>query len=528
MLTATNQLPTLGYLHKVVCDCLGLWNSENEDFTFHIDATEKEQRTALRQAFNKIKKEDGRYGSLNDLLAVTVQFAPTSTQKIRKSRTIQSYVNHLSKSDFESIDEYIELRQYIETLITERYSKYGVARLAVSFYVSALGHYREFIREYACNKQNQNNSFQYFINKDLHLLLRELIREQLPNSIWPKTERNNHWPLKGFADMVCQITSISMHQLHQYHELKQKNRLRNEQEWLQEVASGEVNTKSKQIIGRLRKNSRMKWKTFYSTLKPLTHYLPKDTPEEEFAIHAFSAMIEHHINIQVADLGPFELPIREHLQHAQCDQRYFIPSSELLDLHFNDYPIAHEYVTQQVFTRYQDLVEEIKLLPDSLNHAVDIPSSLALIYKKEYRWFIDGKWLEQIAAQVNSPSWISEWTGARDAILKRDSMLALIKLKSALEQAKYMAGPLFVPFYIEVCAFCKSQYQLLSKQNKVELFDQIYECLGSDASQYAELIGYSPYSIRDPKNLMPRINLPKKFHFFSNEANALAQQHLGN
>lgn len=145
MLPATNQLPTLGYLHKVVCDCLGLWNSDNEDVTFHVTATEKDRRTALRQAFEAIKKEDGVYGSLDDLVAVTAQFAPTDTQKVKKSRTIQAYVNHLSKTDFESVDEYIELRQYIEVLLTERYSRWGVSELAVSFYVSALAHYREFV-----------------------------------------------------------------------------------------------------------------------------------------------------------------------------------------------------------------------------------------------------------------------------------------------------------------------------------------------------------------------------------------------
>lgn len=59
MLSTPNQLPTLGYLHKVVCDCLGLWNSDNEDITFHVSATEKEIRTQLRQAFETIKRDDG-------------------------------------------------------------------------------------------------------------------------------------------------------------------------------------------------------------------------------------------------------------------------------------------------------------------------------------------------------------------------------------------------------------------------------------------------------------------------------------
>lgn len=86
MLPTTTKLPTLGYFHKVVCDTLGLWSSENEDVTFHVAATEKDRRTALRQAFEAIKKEDGGYGTLDDLIAVTTQFAPKEAQKVKKKQ----------------------------------------------------------------------------------------------------------------------------------------------------------------------------------------------------------------------------------------------------------------------------------------------------------------------------------------------------------------------------------------------------------------------------------------------------------
>lgn len=56
MTPLTNQLPTLGYLHKVLCGSLGLCNSDNEDISFHVTATEKDRRTALRQAFEAIKR----------------------------------------------------------------------------------------------------------------------------------------------------------------------------------------------------------------------------------------------------------------------------------------------------------------------------------------------------------------------------------------------------------------------------------------------------------------------------------------
>lgn len=222
MLPTTDQLPTLGYLHKVVCDCLGLWNSDNQDVTFQVAATEKDRRAALRQAFEAIKKEDGNYGSLSDLVAVTTQLAPKDAQKVKKSRTIQAYVNHLSKTDFESLDEYVELRQYIESLIVERYSRWGVSELAVVFYVSALAHYREFVREHACNAENQQHSYQSFLSNDLHSLAATLAGALLPDDAWPTAERDEQWPLRGFADAACRITGVSLHKLHQYHEFQKE------------------------------------------------------------------------------------------------------------------------------------------------------------------------------------------------------------------------------------------------------------------------------------------------------------------
>ena len=519
MLPATNQLPTLGYLHKVVCDCLGLWNSDNEDITFHVAASEKDRRTALRQAFEAIKKKDGMYGPLDDLIVVTSQFAPKDTQKVKKSRTIQAYVNHLSKTDFESVDEYSELHQYIEVLLTERYFRWGVSELAVSFYVSALAHYREFVREHVCNAQSQNYSYQCFLSQDLRLLTRTLTRELLPDDAWPDTARDEPWPLRGFADAASRITGISLHKLHQYHEFQQEGPL-NEQAWTRDFTCQQVNTRSKQVIDRLRKNNRMKWETFYPTLEPLTYHLPKAIQEKAFAIHAFAAMIAHNLNVQVADCGPFELPARGSLTHGQMEHSHSIPSSDLLDLLCNDYPIGNEVFAQQAPDRYQAMVDAIRTLPGSLNLAADIPNSLEQIYKNEHRHFTEGAWHVTV---VNGPNWLNEWARARDAMFAGDGLLALTHFNSALEQAKYAAGPLFIPFYIQVCAFCKSQYRLLSKRKETELFERFYEGLGSNAAHYAELVGYTPQYERDPTTLLPHTTLPLKSQLIIREIDALTR-----
>lgn len=519
MLPTTIQLPTLGYMHKVVCDCLGLWNTNNEDVAFHVAATEKDRRAALRQAFETIRKEDGGYGSLDDLIAATPLFAPKDTQQIKKNRTIQAYVSHFSKSDFESVDEYSEFRQYIEALLTERYSPWGISDLAVRFYISALGHYREFVREHTCNAQNQTHSFQCFLSQNLRALTKTLTRELLPGDTWPDTPLNEPWPLKEFADTACRVSGISLHKLHQYHEFQQEGPL-NEQAWSRDFTGQPVNTRSKQVVNRLRKPSRMKWETFFPTLQPLTYHLPKAHSEKAFAIHAFAAMIAHNLNVHVECFGPFVPSVRGRLANHPVEHSCSIPSSDLMDLQINGYTINDQSVAQQASRRYQALLDGVRSLPGSLNLAADIPGSAELAYKSEYRRFTEGAWP---VALKNIPGWLTEWAHARDAMLAHDGLLALTHFKSALELAKYAAGPLFIPFYIQICAFCKSQYRLLSERNEEELFDRFYEGLGQSAANYAGLMGYTPEYVRDPKTLMPHTTLPLKTQWIIRETDAYAR-----
>lgn len=519
MLQPVNQLPTLGYVHKVVCDCLGLWNSNSENVTFKISATEKEQRIALSQAFEAIRKENGKYGSFDDLVEVTTQIAPEAKEKIKKNRTIQAYVNHLSKTDFESINEYYELHEYIEELITTRYSRWGVSDLAVSFYRSALANYREFVREHACNAESQNHSYQFFLNRHLRSLTKTLTLELLPNDTWPDTELEEPWPLRKFADTASRITDISLHKLHQYHQFQQQERL-NEQAWARDFSSQQVNTRSKQVIERLRKHNRMKWEIFYPTLQPLTHHLPAEIPEKAFAIHAFAAMITHNLNAHIADCGPFELLARDYLSQGQAEYIHSIPNSDFLDQLLNEDPINSDFFVQQANSHYQAMLNAIKTLPGSLNLTIDVPNVFEQIYQKGHKRFSAGAW--QISL-VNAPGWINEWMKAREALLAGDSLSALSHFKAALEQAKYVAGPLFLPFHIEVCAFCKSQYRLLSERKEEELFERFYECLGNDASKYAALIGYTPRYLRDKKTLLPHTTLPMKTRLIIEEIDTLAR-----
>lgn len=519
MLPTTNQLPTLGYLHKVVCDCLGLWNSENEDITFHVSSTEKEIRTQLRRAFETIKKDDNTYGSLDDFAEATSKFVLAGGARSKKSRTIQTYVNHLAKTDFESIDEYAELHEYVEILLTTRYARWGVSELAVGFYRAALDHYREFVREHPCNSQSQTCSYQFFLSQPLRLLIKTLPRELLPDNTWPDVDLHEPWPLKGFVDAASQITDISLHKLHQYHYVKQEERLKEQEVWALDLISQPVSTRSKQVIERLRKPNRMKWETFYRTLHPLTHQLPTSICEKTFATHAFAAMIAHNLNIHVGDFGSFEPLARGCQSQGQVEHNHSKTSSDLLDLLFHDYPIGDEVIARQAPIRYQTMLATIRTLPGSLKIAVDTPNCFELVYKKEHRRFSTGTWSITL---TNSPCWINEWVRAQDAMFVGDSPLALSHFKSAFDQAKYAAGPLFIPFYIQVCAFLKSQFRLLSERKETELFERFYEELGANVTQYAALVGYTPRYKRDPKTLLPHTTLPLKTQLINEEIDALA------
>ena len=78
------------------------------------------------------------------------------------------------------------------------------------------------------------------------------------------------------------------------------------------------------------------------------------------------------------------------------------------------------------------------------------------------------------------------------------------------------------PFYIQVCAFCKAQYKMLSSIGEEQVFERFYEPLGDAASKYAGLLGYTPGSTRDPNTLMPKSNHPIKNGLIIQEIDLMA------
>ena len=135
-----------------------------------------------------------------------------------------------------------------------------------------------------------------------------------------------------------------------------------------------------------------------------------------------------------------------------------------------------------------------------------VPSVLDFVYGKN-----DDFQIEMFANKIKyKPFWISEWCLARKDMFSGDGAQALEHFKRSLVEAKYRSGPLFLPLYIEICAFCKYQFRHLRSKGKKDIFDRFYDSLGNDATRYAALLGYTSGSSRDANTLIPRLIAPVK------------------
>ena len=167
MSSAMKTMPTLGYFNKVICDCLGIWSSEKNDIVFNVPATEEERRKKLREAFHSISKDDGSYGSFDELLSITSKTSPEAKEVIRKNRTIQDHTNYLSKEDFSSHHEFIEFKDYINIVISDKYDNKSLATMATEVYWLSMQYYKEFVREHAIKPGYELDAYLFFVKSIL-------------------------------------------------------------------------------------------------------------------------------------------------------------------------------------------------------------------------------------------------------------------------------------------------------------------------------------------------------------------------
>ncbi len=512
MSSSIQKMPTLGHFNKVVCDSLGLWASENKNIVFNVPAKEKERRKALSEAFSAIKRKDGSYGDLDDLISVTMKTSPQQREEVKKNKTIQNYTNHLSKEDFFSYGEFVEFKEYIDIVIDDRFPQKGLSTFASKFYSSSLMYYREFIREHAAKPEDQLDSYLYFMKHILINLIESLVHEtSISAKVIISSDKNNRWPLRSFVDSVADLCGVSLHELHQFHELRLNANFCDKDIWSLDFKSQPVNTKSKQVIDRLSKNNKIKWGTFYYTIKPFVSRLPEGEDEELFWIKAYSVFITHNITNHIFEMDlagtrsiPESLEWQSPVLHNKGSQ---FPVSDRVDLLFNEDKLTDELFVQKSMGSYHDLIKRLRLLSSSLIKDLDTPSTLDFLYSKKD---IDFSAIVLQRKFDKTPLWLDEWILAKVAVSLGNAALALKHYKRSLEEAKYLAGPLFFPLYVEICALCKHQYKELRKTNEEDLFDRFYEPLGEAATKYAALLGYTSGFSRDPETLMPKLFAPKK------------------
>lgn len=514
------QFPTLGHFNKVLCDCLGLWSSDRKSVEFHVPASEKARREALRSAFEAIKRENGTYGSLDELVSVTTQIAPKSKQEVKKSKTIQSYVLHLAKEDYISYEELMELTGYIEILAREKYKPWKISDFVAKIYTSALLHYREFIREYSATSEDCMAAYQGFLAGTMIDLVRA-ISDVEPRGILGKSTETSRWPLREFVEKFCKEAGVTPYKLHQFHALRKKTincNLTDGELWALDFSSKPVSTQSKQVFERMSKEGKIKWEVIYPFIKPLACLLPVEAEEHGFANKAFCAFVSHNLYMHAAEIGDFDPSTQPQYPKTKALDSA-TPISDCID------QILHDCVVDQnllgaAFGAYHELLTSLRSTGEFLSCDTTIPDALAILYRKDYLKFFDGEWQTNLTKR---PSWIEDWSLASGFMLTGSSESALKHFKQALEKAKYSAGPLFIPFYVQICAFCKSQFKLLSRNGEEDIFDRFYDPLGNEAAKYAGLLGYTPGSTRDPETLLPKFNLSGKNRFIIQEIDILTR-----
>ncbi|MDK9556071.1 hypothetical protein QQF73_00440 [Marinobacter sp. M216] len=512
------KMPTLGYFNKIICDSLGLWSSDLKDIYFDVPANEEERKKALQDAFCVTKKDDDTYGTLSELISVTSEISPGQKEIVRKNKTIQSHINYFSKEDFASYDELVDFKGYIKVVIEDVYKSSELSDFAYKIYESSIMYYREFVREHAAKPRTYLDSYIFFVKSILIDLIESLSNDVSINKNHLSGNVNgesNDWPLRTFVDSVTERCGVSLHRLHQFHDFKLNHKNYSDKAiWNEDLSSQSINTRSKQVIGRLNKNNKIKWNGFYSIINPLLQLLPADIDEASFEVKAYSAFVVHNINRHLRELPSKDIYTKNKLWDwnypmLTSGNNYF-PVSDQLDLIVNDEEVIDGQKIQASMQRYHELIKNLRLLSYSIIGALEVPSTLEFLYSKNS---MDDPIEAMFKTSAEVPIWICEWNRARISVSSSDAASALHHYKNSLESAKYSAGPLFIILYTEICAFCKHQYKELKKNNEEHLFDRFYEPLGAEAAKYAILIGYAPGTSRDPKTLIPRSTSPKKSAF---------------
>ena len=277
--------------------------------------------------------------------------------------------------------------------------------------------------------------------------------------------------------------------------------------WARDLKSTVTNTRTKQTVGRFAKPVRIKFTRVLDTLGPLAYLLRDKVSEVTFKGQAFSAFICHNLRLQVFECEVSGPPAQDvpypQLGNVSCR----LPVTDTLDLLFENAPNEDGAAIETSLNTYRHYAESLRLWSQLSESETRIPAALDFIYGSSFDSLSADRWYN---CMPSPPIWIVEWKAAVESMLSGNDDLALEHFQNALAGARYTAGPLFTPLYVDICAFCKRHYQRLRSSGQEAEFDSRYDQLGGDASIYAGLLGYTPSAPRDPLTLMPSVSLRSK------------------
>lgn len=420
-----------------------------------------------------------------------------------------------------SFDELTELTGYIQIVAREKYKSPELSELVARLYFSALLYYREFVREYSVATEDCLPVYQSFLAGTMIDLARAISNADSRASFFIEREDISRWPLREFVEKSCNAGGVSAYRLHQFHKLRKTiecSSLTDKEIWALDFSSKPISTQSKQLFERLDKGGKIKWEVFYPFLSPLSCLVSNDEDRQGFANKAFCAFVSHNFYMRASEIGSFDPNTKPHYPGISVKE-HTIPISDRIDYLLLD-DGADQSSINEAMSAYRGLLESLRVTGQFLGDGdLQIPGALDALYKRGHLEFTSGAWSNSLS---NTPPWIQSWILARQSMLAGDNEGALQYFKAALEAAKYSAGPLFISFYIQVCAFCKAQYKMLSSIGEEQVFERFYEPLGDAASRYAGLLGYTPGSTRDPNTLMPKSNHSIKNSLIIKEINLMA------
>ncbi|MDO6642103.1 hypothetical protein Q4557_19305 [Shewanella sp. 5_MG-2023] len=492
-MSGIKQAPTLGEFHKVVCDSLGLWSDEKLETTFYVPATEKERRQALEASFSLVEDNKEGQASIQDLLSATCQLAPDNKRISILLKTVRAYVIQYAKNDFNTIREFTEFQNYMLQVIEERYPQPETSHLAKEYYLHALEYYREWVREFVVDHGAIPETYQYFVNNVLKSIVINLVSHHaLGDRDWLQQTLQDDWPLRRLIDELLANAGSSVYKLCQYHaEAKTTKDVE-----FTGLKGGSVDTATKQVIQRLSRFTKVKWRIYLQTILPVQKLTPVECDDAYFTASALGAFIVHNLNI--------------HLNDNQCeplwDQKFSYPSLGVTTMQSAskviDYIVEQELpdseklkifeMTKVKLNEYQDVLDSYAL---TLNKVYKIPQTIEFVYGEGEQFSIK-EWSKSLSFQ---PSWVEYWIKAQNALVIGEHIIATKHYTEVLRDARYSCGPLWMLLFFEVCCLC----QKASRELVEEQFDTYYGPLGSQVTSYAKLLGYLPDSGRNPKTLMP-------------------------